>query len=77
MQDSEMNGCVMQDVETPAGLRTLNSVVPTPCQDSSPIHRKDNRTGLDTLSVCTFDRHARSDKVRAGLPHVDGAIQTR
>jgi len=72
-----MNGCVMQDVETPARLRTFDSVVPTPCQDSSAIHRKDHRTGLDTLSVCTFDRHAWSDKVRAGLPHVNGTIQTR
>ena len=72
-----MNGRVMQDVETPACLRTFDGVVPTSCQDSSSIHRKDYRTGLDTLSVCAFNRHAWSDKVRAGLPHVNGAIQTR
>lgn len=41
VQDSEMNGRVMPDVENSARLRTLNSVVPTPRQDSSSIHRKD------------------------------------
>ena len=55
-------------------LRTLDGVVPTPRQDGSPVHRKDDRAGLEALSVRTLDRHARSDKVRVGLPHVNGAI---
>ena len=58
------------------GLRTLYSVVPASCQDSSPVDRKDHRTSLDTLSVRTLDRHTRPHKVRVGLPHMYGAIET-
>ena len=60
-----------------ACLRTFYSVVPASCQDSSPVNRKDHRTGLDTLSVRAFDRHTWPHKVRVGLPHMYGPIQTR
>jgi hypothetical protein len=60
-----------------ACLRTFYSVVSASCQDSSPIDREDHRTSLDTLSVRAFDRHTRPHKVRVGLPHMYGPIQTR
>lgn len=58
-------------------LRTLHGVISTPCQNSSAVHRKHDGASLDTLSVSAFDCHARPHKVRVGLPHVEGAIQTR